>query len=200
MRIGLQDNTYGVAWNKDGTRIATGGDDGVVRLWDADTFKLHRKLQVRSFYVHVSGARTHAIACVQCKRSSPGLFLIVLTPRSSISDVRQSQSQTCDPSNPPDSAHIQNCHAHCYIPSPSLAAQATQRHRHAQACKKGRPHFSKRKRALCVATSAQSQRTANSEERLPHIYAHTRPCALTMGCIPGVFILCCDMRQADECR
>lgn len=76
----LQAFTFAVAWNKEGTLIATGGIDteGVVRLWDAKNSSLSNTLKVRTS-VRMLSIRSCARSCTPRARevdSSSGLTLL----------------------------------------------------------------------------------------------------------------------------
>ncbi len=43
---------FGVAWSPDGTRIATGASDGVLRLWDGETYELMAGFGGHRSYIH----------------------------------------------------------------------------------------------------------------------------------------------------
>ena len=42
---------YCIAWSPDGTRIATGGNDTTIRLWNAETYELMLELRGHDLYV-----------------------------------------------------------------------------------------------------------------------------------------------------
>jgi WD40 repeat protein len=48
--LGTRARVLSVAWTRDGTRIAAGGTDGIVRLYDAGTGR-----EVMSLHGHVAG-------------------------------------------------------------------------------------------------------------------------------------------------
>jgi WD40 repeat protein len=51
-----------VAWDEDGTRLASGGDDGTVRLWDATTYAELARLEGRCSGRRPKGGRDDARA------------------------------------------------------------------------------------------------------------------------------------------